>query len=244
MKSQKPSKQWLVGSKRAISRTPALAVVSDWARCGVKVSSAPWGCGAAGSAPRSQRGGQGFESPQLHQDTVTRTTDRENVSEERCSVVFGIPGRQVGDFVCCDANQVSRGIAATEVRLDGVADLLEGWVEDILGNGDLRLGLQVVQVEPLVERPVELSAAGVRGVFVHVGWFGDQLEAAAQPFGTEREFGGGVSHAALDAPSFKLDGVTALLDLGTGQHPVGCQVDEPFFADVQFGELFGQGLVD
>ena len=40
--------------------------VSDWVAHGVIVSSAPWGCGAAGSAPRSQRGGQGFESPQLH----------------------------------------------------------------------------------------------------------------------------------------------------------------------------------
>src|SRR5450631_1551594 len=57
---------WLVGSMRATSRADAVSVVSDWACRGVKVSSAPWGCGAAGSAPRSQRGGQGFESPQLH----------------------------------------------------------------------------------------------------------------------------------------------------------------------------------
>ena len=56
----------LVGSMRATSRTPAVSVVSDSACRGVKVSTAPWGCGAVGSAPRSQRGGQGFESPQLH----------------------------------------------------------------------------------------------------------------------------------------------------------------------------------
>ena len=60
------TKPRVVGSMSATSGTPVVAVVSDWARCGVRVSSAAWGCGAAGSAPRSQRGGQGFESPQLH----------------------------------------------------------------------------------------------------------------------------------------------------------------------------------
>jgi hypothetical protein len=66
VKSHQPTKNLFVGSMRATSRTPAVSVVSDSACRGVKVSTAPWGCGAAGSAPRSQRGGQGFESPQLH----------------------------------------------------------------------------------------------------------------------------------------------------------------------------------
>ena len=46
--------------------SPAGRPVSAEAGAGVIFAAAPRGCGAAGSAPRSQRGGQGFESPQLH----------------------------------------------------------------------------------------------------------------------------------------------------------------------------------
>ena len=42
-------------------------------RCGSR------GCSAAGSAPPWHGGGQGFESPQLHHNTLTRTIDRKNV---------------------------------------------------------------------------------------------------------------------------------------------------------------------
>ena len=53
---------------RSISwQRPAGRPVSAEAGAGVIFAAAPRGCGAAGSAPRSQRGGQGFESPQLHQ---------------------------------------------------------------------------------------------------------------------------------------------------------------------------------
>src|SRR5690348_7308561 len=41
------------------------ARVYDRAAVG-RVRRASWGCGAAGSAPHWQCGGQGFESPQLH----------------------------------------------------------------------------------------------------------------------------------------------------------------------------------
>src|SRR3954469_14450348 len=33
---------------------------------GAALRCAPWGCSSAGRAPRSHRGGQGFESPHLH----------------------------------------------------------------------------------------------------------------------------------------------------------------------------------
>jgi hypothetical protein len=33
----------------------------------------PWGCGAAGSAPAWHAGGQGFESPQLHNEKPWET---------------------------------------------------------------------------------------------------------------------------------------------------------------------------
>jgi hypothetical protein len=35
----------------------------------------PWGCSSAGRAPRSHRGGQGFESPHLHQLPVLSAAD-------------------------------------------------------------------------------------------------------------------------------------------------------------------------
>jgi hypothetical protein len=73
---------------------------------GVIVSCAPRGCGAAGSAPRSQRGGQGFESPQLHWDNrrskaLFRSGDeglcdvvgQAEQQKQRCSLAASRPGR-------------------------------------------------------------------------------------------------------------------------------------------------------
>jgi hypothetical protein len=75
----------VVWSMRANSRVHNVVVVSDWERRGVKVSTAPRGCGAAGSAPRSQRGGQGFESPQLHRDNrSSKAFSRSGMRALRC----------------------------------------------------------------------------------------------------------------------------------------------------------------
>src|SRR6476646_525970 len=57
-----------------LSRLPRAAVrgtahVYDRAAVG-RVRRASWGCGAAGSAPHWQCGGQGFESPQLHRNAL------------------------------------------------------------------------------------------------------------------------------------------------------------------------------
>lgn len=42
------------------------ATLSGWSRC-PSARAHRWGCSSAGRAPRSHRGGQGFESPHLHQ---------------------------------------------------------------------------------------------------------------------------------------------------------------------------------
>jgi hypothetical protein len=55
--------------------------------------------------------------------------------------------------------------------------------------------------------------------------------------------GAGVGEVGLDAGSFKLDGVGALLDLGLAELAVGGEVDQAFFADVELGQLRGQGGV-
>jgi hypothetical protein len=44
----------------------------------------------------------------------------------------------------------------------------------------------------------------------------------------------------LDAGAFDADGVTALLDLGSGECAVGGQVDEAFFAGFQLGQLLDE----
>ena len=56
--------------------------VSVRSAAGVIFAAAPRGCGAAGSAPRSQRGGQGFESPQLHRQVLIDHRQDGDVSSE------------------------------------------------------------------------------------------------------------------------------------------------------------------
>jgi hypothetical protein len=53
-----------------------------------------------------------------------------------------------------------------------------------------------------------------------------------------------VSELGLNAGPFELDGVTALMDLGAGEHTIGGEVDEAFFAGFQLRELPGQGVVE
>jgi hypothetical protein len=61
----------LSGTRRARRSGPNPISESDRSRVRVSRSqgttAASWGCGAVGSALRSQRRGQGFESPQLHE---------------------------------------------------------------------------------------------------------------------------------------------------------------------------------
>ncbi|MDT0261472.1 hypothetical protein [Jatrophihabitans lederbergiae] len=52
-------------------------------------------------------------------------------------------------------------------------DFVEGRVEDVVGDGDV---VVVVEVEPLVEGLVELAAGVVVGVAVEPGRVGDEIE--------------------------------------------------------------------
>ena len=65
------------------------------------------GCGAAGSAPPWHGGGQGFESPQLHQQWLTdgRTTSRPMLTETKYEASSGSPGR--GIRVCAAAQRAA-----------------------------------------------------------------------------------------------------------------------------------------
>jgi hypothetical protein len=59
-----------LSNRRSVSSIPAAVAGPARARLSPRSGrcsgSSPWGCSSAGRAPRSHRGGQGFESPHLH----------------------------------------------------------------------------------------------------------------------------------------------------------------------------------
>ncbi len=71
---------------------------------------APWGCSSAGRAPRSHRGGQGFESPHLHQSSSRLLEEREVLC--------------LGDLVGRWRGDVERGVVVAELQAHGSASAL------------------------------------------------------------------------------------------------------------------------
>jgi hypothetical protein len=69
-----PLQEILYPNREKLSRSRRLALLDAFARMfpAVRAQLSRWACSSVGRAPRSQRGGQGFEPPHVHHSKQTR----------------------------------------------------------------------------------------------------------------------------------------------------------------------------
>jgi hypothetical protein len=108
----------------------------------------------SGSAPRSHRGGQGFNSPQLHQKYVVRNTDRVDAVGAQAPAAFLFPTHCLADpigTVLLKSFDDGGPCDIRDCRLDAI---VVGVDEELLEPG-----LVVVPAAGFVAEPVGVAAA-------------------------------------------------------------------------------------